>query len=278
MENTHISWSHNTWNPWVGCDMVAPECAHCYIGRVIRKQTDHVTGEKREAWGRLYRTAPASWASPIRWERRLNGQVKRVFTCSLSDFFHADADPWRGEAWDVIRSTPHLVYLILTKRPALVASRLPKDWGRGWPNVWLGTSVGCRISLPKMDALREIPVHPKAVRFLSCEPLLEDIAPGVDLDGFGWVIAGGESGTNPEYFWDPKADWRKELNTPGRRTMWAGWGAKLRNLCAEAGVPFWFKQVTASRPGQGEDALGRQHREVPPPHTQKWAETEHEES
>jgi len=126
--------------------------------------------------------------------------------------------------------------------------------------------------------LRRIPVHSQAVRFLSCEPLLEDISPGINLDGFGWAIVGGESGTNPEYFWNPKADWRKELNTPGRRTMWAGWAAKLRNLCAEAGVPFFFKQVTASRPGQGEDALGRQHREVPPPHTQKWAETEHEES
>lgn len=87
------------------------------------------------------------------------------------------------------------------------------------------------------------------------------------------MIVGGESGTNPEYFWNPKADWRKELNTPGRRTMWVGWAAKLRNLCSEAGVPFWFKQITSGHQGRGSDALGRQYRELPAPHMQKWAET-----
>lgn len=123
----------------------------------------------------------------------------RIFTCSLSDFFHADiSKAVRDRAWRTIKNTPNCVYLILTKRPENIKNMLPADWGAGYPNVWLGTSVGCKQTLSKLDSLRKVPC---ALRFVSCEPLLEDIASQINLDGIGWVIVGGESGSEPEYLW-----------------------------------------------------------------------------
>lgn len=314
MKDSHISWTHHTFNPWVGCDKIAPECAHCYIDREIRKQVDWQspvkvggTAPQRKSWGEVYLTK--TWEDPHRWQSELQKIMQsrtftdphgdkliysRVFTCSLSDFFHAKVDDrmidqnaqsmpmhrtvayhvtkniprasWRDCAWQIIRDTPNLVYLILTKRPELIEARLPKDWGQGYKNVWLGTSVGCRLTLSKMDSLRRIPVHPEAVRFVSCEPLLEDISADINLDGYGWVIAGGESGTNPEYLWPISGtDWRKEFDMPGRRTMKTEWAYSLMLSAKRSLLPFWFKQVTASRSGQGEDALGFVMQEVPPP-------------
>ena len=185
---------------------------------------------------------------------------------------------WRDCAWQVIKDTPNLIYLILTKRPELIPARLPKDWGEGYPNVWLGTSVGCKQRLPNIDLLREVPIHPKAVRFLSCEPLLENIDWDINLEGIGWVICGGESGTNPEYRWNPEGDWRKELQDDrGRRTMEIGWAKDLRMKCEAAGILFWFKQVTAGRAGTGEDALGEVVHEVPPPPYGEWVSAEESE-
>jgi protein gp37 len=117
-----------------------------------------------------------------------------VFTCSISDFFSARADEWRAEAWKIIHDTPSLVWFVLTKRPERIASHLPPDWGMGYPNVWLGTSTGCRQTLNKMDTLCGIPA---ALRFVSVEPLLEDISRDINLEGFGWIATGGESGSGP---------------------------------------------------------------------------------
>ena len=134
MENSGISWTHQTQNFWQGCDKIAPECAHCYIDRVLRKYG-------RKPWGQLYLTK-STWNDPWAWEAEAvrRKQYIRVFTCSLSDFFHAKADPWRADAWSIIKHTPHLVWLILTKRPELIEKRLPASWPL--PNVWLGVSVG----------------------------------------------------------------------------------------------------------------------------------------
>lgn len=289
-ENSLIGWTHHTENFWMGCDKVAPECAKCYIGRVLARQG-------RKPWGNLYRTK--TWKEPARWQKwaEQNDVYLRVFTCSLSDFFHQGADPWREEAWAIIRDTPNLIWLVLTKRPELIERRLPADWGSGYRNVWLGVSSGCRRTLNKMDTLRRIPA---ALRFLSAEPLLEDITvcqncqsprywparaaannilwhdtkdgespmvrcERINLDGFGWLITGGES--NPvghEYKWNPTADWRKEFETPGRRTMKKEWALALQTLAAQWGLPFYFKQATAPQPGQGENFLGEIAQAFPP--------------
>jgi protein gp37 len=266
-ENTGISWAHNTQNFWVGCDKVAPECAHCYIDRVIRKQKED--GVFREPWGKVYRTK--TWGEPIKWQVRAAGKhMLRVFTCSLSDFFHKDADPWRDEAWEIIRHTPNLVWLVLTKRPSLIESRLPSGWP--FPNVWLGVSTGSVGTLNKMDVLRKIPIHEKAVRWISAEPLLEDIAPAINLDGFGWVVTGGESGSGTEYMWNATYPMTHDWKRGGRRTMLLEWAMTLRDKTKEAGLPFMFKQVTAPSSGTGVNALGRDLHEFPEPHLSlPWA-------
>ena len=161
------------------------------------------------------------------------------------------------------------MWLILTKRPALIESRLPADWGEGYPNVWLGVSTGCNKTLNKMDELRKIPA---ALRWVSTEPLLEDISQNINLDGFGWVVTGGESGNGDEYLWDPTANWREEFELDGRRTMMLKWAENLRDVTKAAGLPFMFKQVTAPNSGVGVNALGRDWHEFPPaPNGMVWA-------
>jgi len=166
----------------------------------------------------VVRSKPATFNAPL---KKLKGPL--VFTCSWSDFFIAQADPWRGEAWDIIRQTPHLTYQILTKRPERIVSHLPADWGNGWPNVWLGVSVEDNEQILRMDTLRHIPA---ALRFVSAEPLLEMVR--LNLDGFGWVISGGESG--PDY---------RPANT--------SWFLHLASQCQKANVSFFHKQHGGSK-------------------------------
>jgi protein gp37 len=99
-ETSTISWTDGTWNPWYGCDKVGPECENCYIGRTLRRQG-------LEPWGHAYR-AKTTWSLPLRMQKHaeIEGRRKKLFTCSLSDFFHRKADPWRAEAWEIIRQCP----------------------------------------------------------------------------------------------------------------------------------------------------------------------------
>jgi protein gp37 len=153
------------------------------------------------------------------------------------------------------------VYLVLTKRPSRILKHLPEDWGEGYKNVWLGVSIGDNKSVYLADVLRKVPA---AVRFLSCEPLLEDISEKLDLTGIQWVIVGGESGEGGEYKWDSTTmDWRKLDGTTGRRTMDLAWAYKLYIKASDAGVPYFFKQVTSPRSGVGADALGKEIHEWP---------------
>jgi protein gp37 len=201
---SRIKWTHSTYNPWRGCTKVDPTCANCYMFSEQRR------------YGRdpsvVTRCAPGTFNAPLspRWERVRAAMIAEhgvhlVFTCSWSDFFHADADAWRDEAWDVIRRTPGSTYQILTSRPERILEHLPADWGDGWANVWMGATIGTRAQLDRADRLREVPA---VLRYLSCEPLLGPLVPphlepgagGFDviaplyLGGIGWVIVGGESG------------------------------------------------------------------------------------
>ena len=127
---------------------------------------------------------------------------------------------WRERLWDLIRITPWLDWQLLTKRPPNLRRMLPADWGGGYPNVWVGTTVEDRAhGLRRAALLREIPAR---VRFWSAEPLLEDLG-GVDLKGCDWVVAGGESG-------------------PHHRVMDLQWVLNLQGRCREQGVAFFYKQ------------------------------------
>lgn len=233
-EATKISWADATWNPWRGCKMVSPGCANCYMFRDQRRY-----GLDPE---QVVRTKPNIWNLPYRLQRRAVAEGLRimVFTCSWSDFFIEQADPWRAEAWKIIRDTPEIIYQVLTKRPHLIADRLPPDWGDGYPNVGLGVSIETARYVHRADVLRGIPA---AVRFISAEPLLGRID-GLNLDGFHWLIAGGESG-------------------PDFRPMDAAWAFDLLEKCRTAGVAFHYKQGSGTLPGQDTLLGGVEYHEFP---------------
>lgn len=258
--NSGISWTHNTWNPWMGCDKVAPECAHCYIHFMIRKMKNPETGRPRQPWGEIFRTSENLWKNPLRWETKAakRGKAVRVFTCSESDFFHQGTDKWRPEAWQIIKDTPHLTYQILTKRPGRIESHLPPDWNGGYPNVWLGVSAACNQSMIQIDKLRAVQAR---FKFVSAEPLLEDVSQAINLEGIDWLICGGESGFGDEYQWTPGTHFSEEPD--GRRTMELSWARNLQAACEKAGTIFFFKQITATRSGKGADALGSLYHEYP---------------
>jgi protein gp37 len=165
------------------------------------------------------------WTKPDKWNRLAakSGKRLRVFTCSMSDFFHPGADQWRGEAWEIIKRCTHLDWLILTKRPELVLDRLPADWGAGYPNVWLGVTCGCQTSMPRLDLLRTIPA---ALKFVSAEPLLERLDFRPYLAWLDWVITGCEQAAK------------------GKRVLMdIDWVRYIDQQCKDAGVAHFFKQA-----------------------------------
>ncbi len=181
---TDIQWCKLTHNFWHGCRKLGVECAACYMFRNKKK-----IGQNGSI---IHRLSDATFYKPL-FEKE--GAI--IFTCSYSDFFLEQADEWREDAWDVIRKTPQHIWLILTKRPERIKDHLPPDWGKGWDNVWFGTSIGIQSSMHRAVTLASIPAK---VRFISAEPLLEEIDFLVESDGkriiddYQWLILGGESG------------------------------------------------------------------------------------
>jgi protein gp37 len=243
--DTLIRWCHHTWNPWQGCTWASPGCDHCYM---------YARAERFHQDPTVVRKSLTTWKDTYAWNRKAltEGKRKRVFTCSLSDFFHQDAAPWREEAWKVIRETPALDYLILTKRPGRIRYCLPEDWGTGYPNVWLGVSIESKAYLWRMEMLRVISA---TVRWLSLEPLLEDLGT-LDLFGIAWAVVGGESGNRSNNF----------------RPMPHAWARAIRDQCVQHGVAFFFKQSAARTDGLGtalqeEDGTGAGWEQFPQTHT-----------
>lgn len=218
-----IEWTEQTWNPTTGCTKVSPGCKHCYA---------EVMARRLKAMGAL------GYENEFRLtlhENRLEQPLLRkkpttYFVNSMSDLFHEDIhDAFLDRVFTVITNTPQHTYQILTKR----AERLPQYFGwRTCPqNVWLGVSVEDRkYGVPRIDYLRRVDAR---IRFLSIEPLLEDLGE-IDLRGIHWVIVGGESG--------PKA-----------RPMREDWVANIQERAEEAGVAFFFKQWG----GWGADGIKR---------------------
>lgn len=225
-KNSAIEWTHHTFNPWWGCTKISPACDNCYAATWARRF-------KRAEWGPDAARVSASeerWKEPLKWNRdaAARGTRARVFCLSMGDVFEmrSELDPLRGRLWKLIEETPSLDWQLLTKRPGNVLGMVP--WTTVWPaNVWLGATVeDQKWAARRLPLLVEIP---SAVRFVSCEPLLE----AIDLTewltrvgtrrGIDWVIAGGESGV-------------------GARPTGVSAVASLRDQCREAGVPFFFKQ------------------------------------
>ena len=262
---TGIGWTDSTFNPWMGCTKVSPACDHCYAQTLVEGRF------KRAEWGPgkpRVRTSAANWKLPLQWEReheaffREHGRNRRVFCASLADVFDNEVDPkWRADLFSLIADTPHLTWLLLTKRignaRAMLNAYCSSDgnvdqrW-TGWPNVWLGATIG-----NQQDAERDIPkllATPAAKRFVSIEPMLGPVdLMATDyltaklgrypfnlpdehrtklLHKLDWVIAGGESGSCA-------------------RPSHPDWFRSLRDQCAAAGVAFFMKQIGGGRDKRG---------------------------
>lgn len=185
----------------------------------------------------VVRSADATFNSPLKWK-----EPRGVFTCSWSDFFIEEADPWRDDAWKIINKAPRHTYLILTKRPERIKGRIP--WERVPPDyVWMGTSVENDRFYRRIEELQAIEAR---LRFLSIEPLLGPMK-DMPLDGIGWVIVGGESDPNPAL----------------RRPINLDWVRSIRDRCVDRKIPFFYKQGSGSKPGMNRLVDGRTWDEIP---------------
>ena len=237
-DHTRIEWTDATWNPIRGCTKISPGCAHCYA-ETFAERFRNVPGHPYEQ-GFDLRLVPEKLTDPLKWP-----SPRMVFVNSMSDLFHEDvADDYIRQVVDVMLQANWHTYQVLTKRSGRMRDLLQTtlDDAAAAPQIWWGVSVeNRRDGLPRIDDLRRAPA---TTRFLSVEPLLEDLGP-LDLTGIHWVIVGGESG-------------------PGFRPIDAGWITAIRDQCRSAGVSFFFKQwggVRKTKAGRTLD--GQTYDEVP---------------
>ena len=179
MDNSRITWTNSTWNPWMGCKKVSDACKFCYMHRILDGDGTNPNN--------VFKTG-SKFDIPLRWSKG-----RRIFTCSMSDFFIAEADLWRPEAWEIIKRTPQHTYLILTKRPERINNCLPKDWGEEfYSHVWLGTTVESQNEVKRIHELANVRCE---LRWVSFEPLLGPIfLSKKEIDTIQWAVIGGESG------------------------------------------------------------------------------------
>jgi protein gp37 len=236
--SSSIEWTDATWNPVRGCTKISPGCAHCYA-ETFAERFRGVKGHPFEQ-GFDLRIIPQKLNDPLSWRT-----PKRIFVNSMSDLFHEDiADDYIAAVAAVMVEAHWHTYQVLTKRSSrmrdLLKTRL--QFAAGQPHIWWGVSVENRRSgLPRIENLQAAPA---AVRFLSIEPLLEDLGT-LELAGIHWVIVGGESGF-------------------GARPMKREWVIAIKKQCRQSRIPFFFKQwggVHKSRAGRLLD--GRTYDEMP---------------
>lgn len=260
MKTTTIEWTDTSWNPIRGCVEVSPGCARCYA-KTFAERFRGVAGHPYEQ-GFDPRIVPAKLGEPLSWR-----EPRRVFVNSMSDLFGEwVSDEFIAAVWGVMAAAPSHTFQMLTKRserlrqwfsmigtgvlPTLAGFvgdadsevdecvtaadallKLPSEGLSTWPlsNVWVGVSVENRKhGVPRIAHLRSVPA---AVRWLSCEPLLEDLG-DVDLAGIDWVVVGGESG-------------------PLARRCDHAWLRRVVAQCNEQSVPVFVKQLGARQVSDG---------------------------
>jgi len=222
-EKSSIEWTDSTWNPVTGCTKVSPGCKHCYA-ETFAERFRGVEGHPYEQ-GFDLRIWRDRFDLPLRWRT-----PRTIFVNSMSDLFHRDIpDEVIDAVFETMRRADWHTFQVLTKRPDRMRAVVLDRNARGLaprvvqPNTWLGTSVESQDYVSRAEAIRDLPV---SVRFLSCEPLLGPLDLRGVLDpgqGINWVIVGGESGH-------------------GARPMEKDWALDIQEQCADAGVPFFFKQ------------------------------------
>lgn len=242
-ENTKIPWAHHTFNAWIGCTHVSPECDNCYAELMSKFRGWATWGKGQER----HRTSDANWCKPLKWnkEARSLGVRYRVFCSSLSDVFDPEVPyQWRNELFDLISATSHLDWLLLTKRPGIMRQYLNALPSAPWPNVWAMVSAGCQRSA---DAFLPILADVNAiVHGVSCEPILEYVNFKPWAMHLDWIIVGAESG-------------------PKHRPAQLDWFRRIRDDCQTTGTYFFMKQFVDSRGQKIEtpELDGRQWMEFP---------------
>lgn len=242
MARTSIEWTEASWNPTTGCDRVSPGCESCYALTMAKRLK--AMGQPRYQADGDPRTSGPGFAItehpdmldlPRRWKR-----PRVVFVNSMSDLFHPGvSDQFIARVFDTIAACERHTFQVLTKRSQRLAALAPSlPWP---PNLWMGVSVESDRFTFRAEHLRQVPA---AVRFVSAEPLLGPLD-SLDLTGLHWLIVGGESGATA-------------------RSMDGSWVRDLRDRCAAAGVPFFFKQWGGHLPkSNGRDLDGCRHDAMP---------------
>lgn len=282
-DTTHISWADATFNPWIGCTKVSPACDGCYAEHLMQNRMGRAQwGGPGKGVGTRERTAPANWRKPLAWDRQAakDGTRPFVFCSSLADVFDNAVDrEWRRDLFDLIRATPHLTWLLLTKRPQNILKLYCEATGqlfdrhgiidpREWP---ANAAIGCTV-VTQEEADRDVPVLLTAKRrlkpafaFLSMEPLMGPVA----LDKLPWrfnafgahpsaAVKSVNALTGQVSSWDrsfpvrpdeiaPSLDWvitggETDQGAHKARPSHPHWFRDLRDQCAAAGVAFHHKQ------------------------------------
>ncbi|MCA1458039.1 DUF5131 family protein [Bradyrhizobium sp. BRP22] len=229
-ENTKIEWATHTFNPWFGCTAISRACDFCYAE----------TWAKRSGlvqWGNHPRrlASDTNWRKPYKWAKQAQHAPPsnyseasrfrpRVFCASLADVFDNQApQEWRERLWQVIRDTPELDWLLLTKRPQNIMDMIPRVWQPGLPShIWVGVTAENQTEYDRrMNYLQDVPA---SVHFVSYEPALGPLKIG-HRSFPNWIICGGEDRVREG------------------REMDLQWARDLRDECKPRGVAFYFKQT-----------------------------------
>ena len=237
-DKSAIEWTDATWNPVTGCTKVSPGCAHCYAETItlrFKRGGPFLPGKTTIRLHEERLDDPRSWRAP-----------RRVFVNSMSDLFHEEVPlEYVRKVFQKMETYDTHIYQVLTKRPERMLEFVERSMGQSsWPDhIWAGTSVENQYW-----ADRRIPILqkvPAKVRFLSVEPLLKAVDLSPYLSSLHWVIVGGESGHRA-------------------RPMREEWALRIRDDCAELGIPFFFKQWGGRTSKFGGRTLdGRQWDEMP---------------
>lgn len=240
-EVTNISWADGTFNPWIGCSKISPGCDHCYAAR------DNERRKWVESWGGpglppSPRRRTKTWGEPVKWNAKaaLTGYKPRIFCASLADVFDNEVDnEWRVALWQLLRETPNLRWMILTKRIGNAKKMLPMDWP--FANAGLMATM---VNQEEFDRDRDKLMNvPAAWHGISMEPMLGGIDIG-DLS-IDWIITGGESG-------------------PKFRHTDPDWIRSMRDQCANNNIAFHHKQHGGVRPKENGCMIdGVEHKAFP---------------
>lgn len=232
--NSHIEWTHSTWNPLTGCEKVSPGCKNCYAERLSFRLK--AMGQLNYRNGFLLTLHEHALRIPLKWKK-----PRLIFVNSMSDLFHRSVPvEFIESVFETIQEAHQHIFQVLTKRSDRIAELSTR---LRWPkNLWMGVSVENEDYTFRIDHLRQTQAN---VKFLSLEPLIGPII-NLDLRGIDWAIVGGESG-------------------PRARRMDPDWVLDIRDKCKAADVPFFFKQWGGTQKSKtGRLLEGKTWDEFPP--------------